>query len=105
MPIFIFSIISQWQLYVTIATRVLNQLGQKQFNSFLLPIDAICEIWYESALWLQRRCRLKMLSTDAWLYYKLTFGSGELKMLKIAYGTHGCLSFTGLQVNCITYSI
>ena len=27
-----------------------------------LPIDAICEIWQESASWLQRRCRL--LTTD-----------------------------------------
>ena len=32
-------------------------------NLFLLSIDAICEIWKESASWLQRRCRLKMLTT------------------------------------------
>ena len=37
-------------------------IGTKN-NSFLLPIDAICEIWWESASWLQRRCRLKMLTT------------------------------------------
>ena len=29
-----------------------------------LPIDTMCEIWQESASWLQRRCRLKMLMTD-----------------------------------------
>ena len=43
------------------------------------PIDAICEIWQESVSWLQRRCRLKMLTTDdrrttdACLYYKLSY--------------------------------
>ena len=36
---------------------------KKQYYSFTLPIDAICEIWQESASWLQR-CRLKMLKTD-----------------------------------------
>ena len=53
---------------------------KKQYCSFTLPIDAICEIWLESASWLQRRCRLKMLmmdndgqTTDACLYYKLTY--------------------------------
>ena len=41
-----FPIISQWQLIVAITTRVLIRLGQKkQFYSFPLPIDAICEIW------------------------------------------------------------
>ena len=41
------------------------QIGQKkkQYYSFPLPIDAICEIWRELASWLQRRCRLKMLMT------------------------------------------
>ena len=29
-----------------------------------MPIDAICEIWRESVSWLQRRCRLKMLTMD-----------------------------------------
>ena len=59
---------------VAIATRVLIRLGQKQYYSFPLPIDAVCEIWQESASWLQRRCRLKMLTTDdACLYYKLTY--------------------------------
>ena len=29
-----------------------------------LPIDAICEICYESVSWLQRRFRLKMLTDD-----------------------------------------
>ena len=44
-----------------------------------LPIDTMCEIWQESASWLQRRCRLKMLMTDdgrtadACLYYKLIY--------------------------------
>ena len=51
---------------------------KKQYHSFPLPIDAICEIWGELASWLQRRCHLKMLTTDGWtpdpcLYYKLTY--------------------------------
>ena len=48
---------------------------KKQYNSSPLPVDAISEIWQESASWLQRRCRLKMLTTmmDACLYYKLTY--------------------------------
>ena len=60
---------------------------KKQHNiSFPLPIDAICEIWKESASQLQRRCRLKKLTddgrqmttdddgrtTDAYIYNKLT---------------------------------
>ena len=36
---------------------------KKQYYSFPLPIDAILEIWQESASWLQRRCRSKMLTT------------------------------------------
>ena len=37
--------------------------GTKKRNySFPRPIDAICEIWKESASRLQRRCRLKMLT-------------------------------------------
>ena len=40
--------------------------GTKKHNySFSQLIDAICEIWKESALRLQRRSRLKMLTTDA----------------------------------------
>ena len=27
-------------------------------------MDAMCKIWQDSASWLQRRCRLKMLTTD-----------------------------------------
>ena len=56
-----------------------------------MPIDAMCEIWQELASWLQRRCRLKIFTTDgrlrwmdgpmttmggrqdACLYYKLTY--------------------------------
>ena len=43
-----------------------------------LSIDAVCEIWKESASRLQRRSRLKMVTdgrrtTDARLYYKLTY--------------------------------
>ena len=63
-----------------ITTRVLIQLGQKTILFFPLPTDAMCEIWQESALWLQRRRRLKMLTTDndgrttdACLYYKLHY--------------------------------
>ena len=39
--------------------------GIKKHN-FLspLPIDAMCVIWKESVPWLQRRCRLKMLTDD-----------------------------------------
>ena len=37
---------------------------KKKHYSFPLPIDTLCEIWRESASWLQRRCRLKMLTTD-----------------------------------------
>ena len=53
-------------------------IGKKNRKySFSLPIEAICEIWLESASWLQRRCRLKILkdggTTDALLYYKLTY--------------------------------
>ena len=40
-------------------------IGTKnKYYSFPLPIDAMCEIWQESASWLQRRSRLKMLTTD-----------------------------------------
>ena len=52
---FYFPIISQWQLI---------RLEQKHNYSFPRPIDAICEIWVELASWLQRRCRLKMLTDD-----------------------------------------
>ena len=60
-------------------------IGIKKHNfSFPPPIDAICGIWKESALWLQRRCRLKMLTDDGQttddgrtkdtcIYYKLTY--------------------------------
>ena len=37
---------------------------KKQYYFSPLPIDAMCEILQESASWLQRRCRLKMLTTD-----------------------------------------
>ena len=37
---------------------------KKQYYLSPLPIDAMCEILQESASWLQRRCRLKMLTTD-----------------------------------------
>ena len=53
---------------------------KKQYYSFPLPIDALREIWQELASWLQRRCRLKVLTTDddgrttdACLYYKLAY--------------------------------
>ena len=50
---------------------------KKRHYSFSRPIDATCEIWYESASWLQRRCRLKMLTDDRWL----TTDNGSLPML------------------------
>ena len=79
MPIFIFS---HYKSMVTISCHS-NQSSypigtKKQYYSFPLPIDAIYEVWRESASWLQR-CRLKMLTTDdddatdACLYYKLTY--------------------------------
>ena len=37
---------------------------QKKKNTILSLIDAIYEIWRESASWLQRRCRLKSLTMD-----------------------------------------
>ena len=37
---------------------------KKQYYLSPLPIDAVCEILQESDSWLQRRCRLKMLTTD-----------------------------------------
>ena len=53
---------------------------KKKKNNYLFPwpINAICEIWWGSASWLQRRCSLKMLTddgrtTDVCLYYKLTY--------------------------------
>ena len=49
MPLFIVPIISQWQLRVAIATRLLIHLRQKKtIVSFPLPIDAICEIRIDS---------------------------------------------------------
>ena len=58
----------------------LSDWDKKQYYSFPLPIDAMCEIWQESASWLQRRCHLKMLTTDndgqttdTCLHYKLTY--------------------------------
>ena len=36
---------------------------KKQYDSFPLPIDAICDIWQNSVSWFQKRCRLKMLTT------------------------------------------
>ena len=73
-----FFILSLWKRSVFISTRVLIRL-QKQKTQLLFPtpIDAICELWKESASWLQRRCRLKML-TDGWttyvcIYYMLTY--------------------------------
>ena len=52
--------------------------GIKNITFRSLPIDDICGIWKESASWLQRRCRLKMLTDDgrtpdACIYYKLTY--------------------------------
>ena len=38
-------------------------IGTKNNINCSLPIDAICEIWQESASWLKRRCCLKMLTT------------------------------------------
>ena len=38
--------------------------NKKNNYSFPLPIDAIHEIWKESASRLQRRCRLKKLTDD-----------------------------------------
>ena len=53
-------------------------IGRKKRNySFPPPIDAICEIWKESASRLRRSSRLKMLTdgrtTAGCLYYKLTY--------------------------------
>ena len=65
--------------FIAIATRVLIRLEQKLNCLFHQPIDAVYELWKESASWLQRRRRLKMLTTDdgrttdACLYYKLTY--------------------------------
>ena len=62
--------------------RDLDKIHMVGRGPFPLPIDAICEIWQQSASWLQRRFRLKMLTTDgrqrrmvndACLYYKLTY--------------------------------
>ena len=39
-----------------------NGTKKKQYYSFPLPIGSVREIWRESASWLQRRCRLKMLT-------------------------------------------
>ena len=72
LPISPFPIISQWKLEIAIATRVLSDWDKKQYYSFPQPTDAMCEIWQELASWHQRRCCLKMLTTDACLYYKLT---------------------------------
>ena len=36
----------------------LSDWSKKHNYSFPRPIDAICEIWYESASWFQRRCHL-----------------------------------------------
>ena len=75
--------------YKSMATRVFIALGQKQYYSSPLRVNAICKTRQESASWLQR-CRLKMLTTegrttdegrrtdkgrttDDYLYYKLTY--------------------------------
>ena len=51
-------------------------------------IDAICEIWKESASRLQRRSRLKMLmdgrTTDACLYYTTDDGCLPIKVICLA---------------------
>ena len=39
---------------------------KKQYYLSTLHIDAMCEILQESASWLQRKCHLKMLTTDDW---------------------------------------
>ena len=45
-----FPILSQWQIKVAIATRIFIRLGQKkQCNLLPLPVDAIRELWQESA--------------------------------------------------------
>ena len=59
--------------------QFLSDRDKKHHYSLPPSIDALCEIWLESVLWLQRRCRLKMLTdddgrtTDVWLYYKLSY--------------------------------
>ena len=55
---------SHYKSEVVIATRVLIRLQQKHNYSFPRPIDVTCEIWSESASWLQRRCCFKMLTDD-----------------------------------------
>ena len=44
------------------SNQISYPIGIKNNFSFPLPIDALCEIWKESASRLQRRCRLKMLT-------------------------------------------
>ena len=64
-----FPIMSQWK--VAIVTRVSYPTGtkkkKKRKNTIIrppLPIDAICEIWKESASRLQRRCHFNKLTDD-----------------------------------------
>ena len=72
---------SHYKSMETISCHSPYPIGKKkQYYLFPLPIDAMCEIWQELASWLQRRCRLKMLTTDndrrttdACIYYKLTY--------------------------------
>ena len=71
MPIFTFPIITQWK------SCHVEFLSDYIFIHFHWPIDAVCEIWYESASLLQRRCHLKTLTDGrmmaACLYYKFTY--------------------------------
>ena len=56
-------------------------IGTKKHNcSFTPPINARCEIWKESASEEKSIENVDGRTTDACLYYKLTFGSGELIM-------------------------
>ena len=48
LPLSTFPIISQWK-QVAIATEFLSDWNKKHNYSFPPPIDAICEIWKESA--------------------------------------------------------
>ena len=80
MPIFIFPHYKSMAAISYHSNQISYPIGTKKtILSLPLPIDAICEIWRESASWLQRRCCLKMSmmdddgrTTDACLYYKLT---------------------------------
>ena len=79
MPIFIFPHYKSMATISCHSNQSSYPIGtKKQYNSFPLPVYAICEIWQESASWSEEMLFENVddddrRTTDACLYYKVTY--------------------------------